>query len=195
MNTTRCPWCGKIIDKEKDKTEWKDRLANRSVSRQFHLAKCSHCGHKYGQAFTSPYMLTIWLSGSALFILGLVLQFIPLLFAPILVIVLGQFAPYSKLDEDCSTVEKREELMCDLEIVERCGKITPYEIYFLEDNFDSFEPFILASPIQIDRVSKKKGVASGSFLYMNEKNYNYIDSDICNLYNTDMVLVANVKIK
>lgn len=195
MNRTRCPWCGKIIDKKLGKAEWKDRLANPSVSRIFHMAKCSHCGNKYGQASFSPYMLTIWLLGVALFILGLVLQFFPLLFAPILVVLLGQFAPYSKLDEDCCAVEKREELMCDLEIVERYGKITPYEIYFLEDNFDSFEPFILASPIQIDRVLKKKGVASGSFLYMSEKNYNYINSDICNLYNTDMVLVAKVKIK
>lgn len=193
MNTTRCPWCGKIIDKKLDKADWKDRLANPSVSRIFHLAKCSHCGNKYGQASFSPYMLTIWLLGVALFILGLILQFFPLLLAPLLCVFLGQFAPYSKLDDECRIVEEREELMCYLEIVESYGKIRPYEIYFLENNFDAFEPFILASPIHINRVLKKKGIAFGSFLYMNEKNYNHINGDSCNLYDTDMVLVAKIK--
>ena len=193
MNRTRCPWCGKIIDKYKDKAEWKDRIDNPSVSRRFVLARCSHCRHKYGQVFFSPYVLTLYALGIVALFFGLVLKFVPLLFVPVVCLFLSHLAPYSKLNEDCTATEEREELIYDIAIIESYGKIKPYEIYFLEDNFDSFEPFIPASPVQINRVSNKKGKACGSFLYMNENNCIFTERDECNLYDTDMVLAAKIK--
>ena len=63
----------------------------------------------------------------------------------------------------------------------------------MEDCFDDFEPFFLASPIQINRISKKDNTLFGEFLYMHERNYDYIKKDSCELYDTEMNLIAKIK--
>ena len=85
------------------------------------------------------------------------------------------------------------DLLCKMVIIEKHQKIKPHELYFLNDDFDDFAPFILASPIYIYDVSKKRNIASGEFLYKHEKNYDYINKDICKLYDTEMNLIAKIK--
>ena len=197
MNKKRCPWCGKIIDKEKDKTLWKDRYTS-SVPRFLHLADCSHCRHKYGQVpMLYPHLLKITVLLVLLAVLTFVLQswiLLALLFLAIgLDIFLHVKTPYSKLDDKGKSHEKNTDLDCEIEILEKYGEINRYEIYFLNNNFDAFEPFVLASPIHVYSINKKSNTALGEFLYMNEKNYDYIQKDSCELYDTEMNLIAKIK--
>jgi len=50
MNKIRCPWCGKIIDQEKDTVSLRKKM-NTLVPRFARFATCSHCYHDYGQMF------------------------------------------------------------------------------------------------------------------------------------------------
>ena len=78
-------------------------------------------------------------------------------------------------------------------IVEKYDKIKRYELYFLNNNFDDSDAFVLPSPVCIYDFSKKSNIASGEFLYMNEKNYDYIHKDACELYDTKMNLIAKIR--
>ena len=101
--------------------------------------------------------------------------------------------PYSKLDDGGKLREINTDLLCEFIIIDKYDKLKPDELYFLEDCFDDFEPFFLASPIQIHCVSKKDDTVSGEFLYMHERNYDYIKKDSCQLYDTKMKLIAKIK--
>ena len=115
----------------------------------------------------------------------LVLAFVPVLF--------NVMTPYSKLDDRGKPPEINTDLLCEFVIIDQCDKIKRDELYFLDDCFDKFEPFFLSSPIRVHRVSKKDDTVTGEFLYMHEKNYNYIKKDSCELYNAEMKLVAKIK--
>lgn len=196
MNRKRCPWCGKIIDKSKDKRLWKERYTS-SVPRYLHMSNCSHCRHKYGQVPMYPHLLTMHILVAVLAVLTFALQSVILLVLLILALALDLFLhvtmPYSKLDEKGKPPEENTELDCEIEILERYGELKRYELYFLNNDFDAFEPLVLASPIHIYSVKKKSNIVFGEFLYMNEKNYDHIEKDSCELYDTQMNLIAKIK--
>ncbi|MBR4016259.1 MAG: hypothetical protein IKK11_00390 [Oscillospiraceae bacterium] len=193
MNRKRCPWCGKIIDKKKDSTSWSDVVGSPSIPRMLRQANCSHCRNKYGQVPVLSYMLTIDVIVILLLILAFVFQsgflfviaFVPILFSVLM--------PYSKLDSKGKPTETNTDLLCEFIIIDYYGKFKPYELYFLEDCFDDFEPFFLTSPIQIHHISKKDNTVLGEFLYMHKRNYDYIKKDNCQLYDTEMNLIAKIK--
>ncbi len=192
MNTKRCPWCGKIIDKKKDTITWND-VVNSAVPRRLHIANCAHCRNKYGQIPLRSYVLKISLIIVFLLVLAFVLQsgvLFVIAFTPALLYAL---MPYSKLDDKGKLQQMNTDLLCEFTVIDKYGKLKPDELYFLDESFDDFEPFILASPIQISRVSKKDNTVSGEFLYMHEKNYDFINKDSCRLYDTSMNLVANIR--
>ena len=84
-------------------------------------------------------------------------------------------------------------MLCEIKVIEKHGEIKRDELYFLNDCFDNFEPFVLASPIYFYRVLKKNDAVLGEFLYMHEKNYGFIEKDSCELYDTEMNLIAKIK--
>lgn len=194
MNRNRCPWCGKRIDKNKDKKYWQDVFPGRSM---LHTANCAHCGHKYGQFPIYPYLLICDLLVVVIIVLLFIFQSYFLLFVSLLALLSDLFMhlrmPYSKLDDKGTPCEDNSDLHCKMVIVEKYGEIKHHELYFLDNRFDDFEPFILASPIYIYHVSRKSSAVFGEFLYMNEKNRNYIRQESCELYNTEMNPVAKVK--
>ena len=192
MNITRCPWCGKIIDKSKDAILWKDIISS-SVPRMLRKANCGHCGHKYGQVPIFPYILIFLIPVPILLCLGIILQSVFLLLLSITPCFLFMLMPYSKLDDGGKLCDTSTDLLCNFSVIEKYGKIKRDELYFLDDSFDSFEPFILASPINICCTSKKSNLVLGEFLYMHKKNYDYIDKNECNLYDTNMNLVAKIR--
>lgn len=198
MNRKRCPWCGKIINKDKDTISWQDVISSPSVPRMLRKANCGHCKHKYGQVPIFPHLMKMNILLVLLAVLTFALQSVILLVLLILSVFLDVFLhvtmPYSKLDENGKSPEENTELDCKIEILEKYGEIKRYELYFLNNDFDAFEPFVLASPIHIYSINKKSNVALGELLYMNEKNYDYINKDICELYDTEMNLIAKVKI-
>ena len=192
MNITRCPWCGKRINKSKDTILWKDIISS-SVPRMLRKANCGHCGNKYGQVPILPYALIFLIPVPVLLCLGFILQSGFLLLLSVAPCFLFILMPYSKLDNDGKICETNTDLLCKFSIIEKYGKINRDELYFLDDSFDNFEPFILAAPISICCTSKKSNLVLGEFLYMNEKNYDYIDKSECNLYDTNMKLVAKIQ--
>lgn len=193
MNRTRCPWCGKIVDKKKDTVSWRDVVERPSVPRMLRQANCEHCRNKYGQVPVFSYNLKIDLIVIVLLVVAFVLQsgiLFVLAFVPILFNVM---TPYSKLDDRGKLREINTDLLCEFVMIDTYDKIKRDELYFLDNCFDKFETFSLASPIQVHYVSKKDNAVSGEFLYMHEENYNYIKKDSCELYNTNMELVAKIK--
>ena len=193
MNRRRCPWCGKIIDKKKDTMSWDDVVGSPSVPRWLRQANCGYCRHKYGQVPLLPYVWKIDITVILLLIAAFIFQsgfLFVIAFVPIFFTVL---MPYSKLDDRGKPCETNRDLLCEIVIVDKYDKIKCDELYFLNDCFDDFKPFVLASPIRIYRISKKVDTIFGEFLYMHENNYNYINKDSCNLYDSDMNLVARIK--
>lgn len=194
MNRTRCPWCGKIIDRSKDKILWRDVVERRATPRMLHQANCSHCGHKYGQIPVMRYVLAIVFLVLLIVILGFVFQSAVLLVASVIPCFLLLFMPYSKLDDEGKPCDDNPDLHCKITMIEKYGEIKRYELYFLNNCFDEFEPFTLASPIYVYYASKKSNTVLGEFLYMNEKNYDYMENGVCDLYDSEMKPVAKIKI-
>lgn len=193
MNRKRCPWCGKIIDKNKDKIFFRDVFFSPSVPLMLLQANCSHCGHKYGQAPIFSYVLIIVCIILLSVVLAFVFQSALLLFVAALSCALFCFMPYSKLDDEGKTCEENTDLLCKFVIIDKFDKIKRGELYFLNNRFDDFEPFVLASPVSVYSVSKKSNMVFGEFLYMNEKNGDYLKKDSCELYDTQMNLIAKIK--
>lgn len=192
MNRTRCPWCGKTIDKNKDKMLFKD-VYSPAVPQFLHISNCNHCGHKYGQVPLWKYVVMIGAGVLLLIILAFIFQS-PWLFIGIIIpVIMFSFMPFSKLNDDGKICEINTDLLCKIEIIEKYQKIKCDEIYFLNDNFDDFNPFSSVSPISIYKISKNYDILFGEFLYMNEKNYDYINKDFCFLYDTQMNLAAKIK--
>ncbi len=104
------------------------------------------------------------------------------------------FESYTKLDEKGKICAAREELFCEITILESYGKIKRDNLYFLSPDFDNFEPFFPAAPIYVFYTEKESNLAYGEFLYMNEKNYAYIGKESCSLYDTEMNLAAKIKL-
>ena len=196
MNRTRCPWCGKRIDKakDKDKTFWKNIGLGVSL---LHKANCAHCGRMYGQFPVFSYLFKIDLLTILIVVLTFVFQseILFVISIPILLFdfLLHVFMPYSKLNDKGKPCEENTDLCCKMVVLEKNAEIKSYELYFLNDCFDDFEPFVLASPIHIDHISKKDDTVSGEFLYMHEKNYDFIEKDSCDLYDTNMNRIAKIK--
>lgn len=194
MNRTRCPWCGKRIDKGKDKIYFHD-VYSPTVPRFLRKANCHHCRHKYGQVPLLPYVLKTSLAVLVLVVLAFVFQSVFLLVCTLAPCLLLLFTPYSKLNDEGKQCETNTDSLCEFVIMDEYEKLKSNELYFLEDDFDDFEPFLLASPILIHYVSKKANTVLGEFIYMHEKNYDYINKDLCNLYDTNMNLIAKIKFR
>ena len=196
MNRKRCPWCGKKIDKtkDKDKSFWQYAIPGYSILKR---ADCTHCGHKYGQFPIYPHLLICDLLVLLFVILLFIFQSVLLLVVAILSLLLDLFIhlfmPYSKLDDKGKPCEDNSDLHCKMVIIEKYGEIKRYELYFLNDCFDDYKPFVLASPICVYYASNKSNTVFGEFLYMNEKNYDYIGQENCDLYDTEMKLIAKIK--
>ena len=199
-HTNRCPWCGKIMNRHKDERKPLDKLDS-SVPSRLRLARCGHCGHKYGQIPTFPYVifngiiafLILVVSFSVIYELGISVWFALL---PMIVVyyLFRTFTPYSKLDDRKKEVEVNPDLVCDVYFIETYDKIQCNRLYFFENDFDCFEPYMVASPIRFYNVKKNNNYAWCELLYMHEKNYKYIGKESCDLYDSNMKLVAKVKI-
>lgn len=196
MNRKRCPWCGKVIDKAKDKDHsfWQNAFPGYSI---LHKADCSYCGHKYGQFPIFPRLLMMNLLVVVLVVLTFAFQsailFVLLLVSIVLDLFMHVFMPYSKLDDRGKPSEENTDLYCKFVVLEKYSQIKCYELYFLNDCFDNFDTFVLSSPIQVYSIPKKSNIISGEYIYMHEKNDDYMKKDSCELYDSEMNLIAKIK--
>ena len=162
-----------------------------------HKANCSHCGHRYGQFPVFPYLIYVDILMALLLVLMFAFQSAVLFGITIPVVILDLFLhlsmAYTKLNDNGTPIEENSDLYCKMEILEKYGKIKRYELYFLNEGIDDFEPFALASPIQVYSASKKSNIILGEFSYIHEKNYDYMVKECCDLYDAEMNLIAKVK--
>ena len=156
-------------------------------------ANCDHCGNKYGQVPIFTYLLVIGFIVLLTVVLAFVFQSVLLILLAFIPCLLFHFMPYSKLDDEGKVCDENTDLLCQIAIVGKFDKIKHNEIYFLNKCFDDFKPFTIASPIHIYCISKKDDMLLGEFLYMHEKNFDYMKKDSCDLYDTEMNLVAKIK--
>ena len=192
MNRKRCPWCGKITDSSKDKSSWRD-VGSSAVPRFLHRGLCSHCNHKYGQVPLFSHILISALFVVLCFALALIFNWAFFILFSIVAIPFVMLTPYSRLDSKARTCKEDKNLLCKFEIIEKHGKLRRYELYFLDSSVDDAEPFTLAAPINVYYVQRGTDTALGEFSYLHEKNYEYMKKDACELYDTNMELVAKIR--
>lgn len=191
MNRSRCPWCGKKLDRCSDHKNIKKAMTPSALT----YARCSHCRHYYGQWGRSKLMM-ICLGGMILpIIIGLILRFPYMMFLSLIFVFPPLFAPYDKMDENEMPVKTEDHLKLQLTLQKVCGAVPIHEIYFLTDSFDDSECFSAVSPIYLTSYHRKTGMISGHFLYEHPQNAEYIARSECKLYNSDMVLVAEFRLE
>lgn len=193
MNRTRCPWCGKRIDKSKDTMSWQDVFASPSVPRMLRKAKCGHCGKKYGQVPIVQFMLGIGIVVAVLTVLSLAFASVLLLFFAFATGLLGCLTPYSKLDDKGKACDEDPALVCEIAVIEKYQKLRHYELYFLDTSIDEQKPFTMVAPIEVHGTSPKGDVLYGEFLYKHEKNQVHLQEASCLLYDTKMNLAAKIR--
>lgn len=192
MNRTRCPWCGKRIDKRKDTISWQDVFASPSVPRMLRKAKCGHCGKKYGQVPIVQFMLGIGIAAAVILVLALAFGSALLLVIALATGFLTCLTPYSKLDDKGKACDEEPDLVCEIVVIEKYQKLRHYDLYFLDTSIDEQKPFTGVSPIEIHSLSPNGDVLYGEFLYRHEKNRVYLQEASCLLYDAKMNLAAKI---
>ena len=192
MNRKRCPWCGKTTDRAKDKIAWRE-VSTSAVPRFLNRGNCSHCNHKYGQVPLFSHILMISLVIVLCFALAFIFKSVFFIFLSLIGIPFVMLTPYSRLDDKGRPYKENADLLCKFEIVEKHGRIKRYELYFLDNSVENAEPFALASPINVYYTQRGGNTVLGEFSYIHEKNYKYMKKYVCNLYDTNMELVAKIR--
>lgn len=191
MNHSRCPWCGKKLDRCSDQKNIKKMMMPSALT----YARCSHCRHYYGQWPRSKRMI-ICLVGLILpLIIGLILRIPYFMFLSLIFVFPPLFAPYDKMDENEMPVKTGNDLRLKIVLQEVYEAVPLNEIYFLTDSFDDSECFSAVSPIYLTSYHRRTGIISGHFLYEHPQNAEYIARSECKLYNSDMVLVAEIRLE
>ena len=128
-------------------------------------------------------------------IIGLILRFPYMMFLSLIFVFPPLFAPYDKMDENEMPVKTGNDLRLKIVLQEVYEAVPLNEIYFLTDSFDDSECFSAVSPIYLTSYHRRTGIISGHFLYEHPQNAEYIARSECKLYNSDMVLVAEIRLE
>ena len=189
MNKNRCPWCGKKINPSIDGKD----VEKKKTSRYLTYAKCSSCGHYYGQSINSNLIKCVFLAAGVLLLIAFISGIYNICFLLILIPFIALCTSFKRMDENENIVKTDHTLDVELVFIE-AGSIRTNEFYFLNSDFDEHESFSCVSPICIYCLKKKGKRTVGYFLYEHNENAEYINKNECDLYNSEKNLVAKVKL-
>ena len=199
MNRTRCPWCGKLIDKEADSAEYRKKYfylhIKISFGRQYGI--CSHCGKIYNDVPRSALICLIaWFAYFGFLMILPIAMYSAIIVLPLLVIISSKPSHFKRIDDNLSGVVKHEEkLRAKANICKQYYDILPNEILLLSKDHDAHEPFSRVSPISVSKLDKKSGTLEGYWLYHHCDNAYFASLDQVRLYDDKGNVVADITFK
>ena len=204
MNKKRCPWCGKIVNKETDARKYGKRyFFHILLFRGYHhTGVCSHCDNVYSSTTHTPIALSAYLTSEVLIVLGLCfsiwvlvwggLAFLALsLLLSLFTVKFRQVHPvYTFL-----TLRNDKKLRVKMHILDQYYELRRGEVLLLFKDHDACEPFSRVSPISVSKLDEKAGVLEGYWLYDHCDNAYFASRDRVHLYDDDGNVVADITFK
>lgn len=190
MKQKRCPWCGKKIDVFLDIK----RVQKKHTPMYLTYAQCGFCNNYYGQSVNSMLIKRSLLIACLLLLIALVSKLYHILFFLILLPFIAMMSPLQKMDKCEKLVISEHTFKVAVIVLETNKQISINEFYFLNNNFDDLDSFVTVSPIYVYRFDNKNNRMLGYFLYDHQDNAEYIDREICNIYDSNGDLIAKVKL-
>ncbi len=199
MNKTRCPWCGKLIDKATDSQKYQKKYFYKYMRISFgcHYGICHHCEKIYNNVPKSALICSFILLGS----FGIAMVFPPIfllaiLSIPILVLLSSRGCHFKRIDDYNSGVLKFDEVLkIKAYILKSYYEIWETDILTLFSNFDEQDPFSCVSPISISKIDQKAKLIEGYWLYDHCDNAYFASLDCVHLYDDDGNIVADITFK
>ena len=196
MNKTRCPWCGKLIDKEADAEKYRKKYFYFYLKITFgrHYGICSHCGKIYNNVPRSALISMLILLGlSAISAVFPILLYLALVLIPVLVLISSRNTHFKRIDDNNSGVVKYDEkLKFKALVLKRYYKIHNTVIYPLFSSHDEQDPFSSVSPIAVSSYDEKTGELVGYWLYEHYDNIYFSTLDCVHLYDDKGNVVADI---
>ena len=197
MNRTRCPWCGKLIDKKADSAEYRKKYfyLHMKISFGRHYGICSHCGKIYNDVPRSALICLIaWFAYFGILMIFPIAMYSAIIVLPLLVIISSKASHFKRIEENLSGIAKYEDkLKFKSHILAQYYEIRPTELLLLSKDHDAHEPFSRVSPIFITKCDEKSGVIEGYWIYDHFDNAYFASLDQVHLYDDDGNVVADVK--
>ena len=199
MNKTRCPWCGKLIDKQADSSEYAKKHFRLYLKSSFgrHYGVCSYCQKTYNNIPKSAPICSIVMIGiCALAMLFPFLLYVVFALAVPAVLISSMPAPLKRIDDNNSGVVKYDEaLKFKARIIKQYYDMDSLEIFPIFSEYDKHEPFSVASPIFITSVQDNSDTIEGYWLYDHRDNAYFASRDCVHLYDDDGRVVADITFK
>ena len=173
-----CPWCGKKIDRLKDR---KGRLQKKTPL-ELIFAECHHCHNYYGQTVKSKRAAFSALGMLLSFILGILFDngWIAL-FALVFIIPLLT-SPLIKMNENEEIITEEKSVYI-MTVKQEYQKISKNKYYYFSEDFESNPVFTQISPIYIRSYNTREKTLTFSFIYQNQSNKTVFDGTDKTVYN------------
>lgn len=178
MNLNICPWCGKKINRFKDRKGW----VKKKTPLELIFAKCHHCHNYYGQTVKSKRAAFSALGMLLSFILGILFDngWIAL-FALVFIIPLLT-SPLKKMNENEEVIIENISVYM-MTVKQEYQKISKNKYYYFSEDFESNPVFTLISPIYIHSYNVRERTLTFSFIYQNQSNATVFDGTEKTIYN------------
>lgn len=177
MKENICPWCGKKINRFKDR----NGVAKKKTPLGLRFAKCSYCDNYYGQSTKSKRCIFS--------IIGIVISIIAgaiynswICFFSFVFIGFVLTSPLKKMTEKEDVIIEKKSVY-KIEVNEEFQKISKKHYYYFNKNFNDNEVFTLTSPIYVHKYNVKKRILTFSFMYDHQSNVTVFDGTKKIIYN------------
>lgn len=202
MNKTRCPWCGKLVNKEADAKKYRQKHITVGVGAAIrHNGICSHCENIYSCLPDQTIALILLLSSLVEFLLGFCLETWALIalahvsFGAFIVVSLITLR-YRRIDSGDRHVEHSDKkLKIKMYVIKQYYNINRANIYPIFANHDERESFSTVSPVFVSKFNKKANEIEGYWLYDHCDNAYFASLDCVHLYDDDGNIVADITFK
>ena len=199
MNKTRCPWCGKLVNKEADAEGYRKKYFYMYSKLSFgrHYGVCAHCGKIYNNVPRAALAGIVILLGviaiSAVF--PILLCFVPILIIA-LVLISSRDTYFKRIDNNNSgVIGYDEKLRFKARVVKQYSDIGKADIFPLFESYDEKSPFSCVSPIWVENFDGKTGELRGYWLYEHCDNLYFASLDSVQLYDDEDKAVADITFK
>lgn len=205
MNKTRCPWCGKLVDKQADARRYAKEYMLTVIFRRGrifnHHGVCAHCGNAYSNTINTAIKLSLYIASVVLIFSGFSLGIWILIAIGLALFIFSLlyflFATRFRriYGDNGFTIENDKNLFVRMRVIDQYYELRRGEILLLFKDHDAHEPFSRVSPISVSKLDEKAGILEGYWLYDHCDNAYFASLDQVHLYDDDGNVVADITFK
>ena len=199
MNKTRCPWCGKLIDKEADSEEYRKKYfyyySVMKLSFGRHYGVCSHCGQIYNNVPRSALISLCVLLGVAVLlpVIPMIAGILFIALLPIMALISSRDSHFKRIDDNNSGVIKyHERQKFKARVIEQYRDMYALDIFPIFKEHDEKEPFSHVSPIFVTKIDAKSTEIEGYWLYEHADNAYFATLGTVHIYDDEGEVVADI---